>query len=170
MVCTEGHSCSLGGKLSVERLLEPSHLIALGSNPASGISVNFFRFSPSIQKYIQNASLVISHGGCLVYFAFVNRSVCTSVSPPFLGAGSILEVLRSCKPLVVVINEKLMHNHQWELARALGDGGFLMHCTPKSLTTLLKGAEWKNSKVYPGVDVAAFPRLLDEELRGGKEV
>lgn len=45
------------------------------------------------------------------------------------GAGSCLEVLGANKPLVVVINEELMNNHQVELADQLSSDGHLFYCT-----------------------------------------
>ena len=46
-----------------------------------------------------------------------------------VGAGSCLEVLEAGKPLVVVVNEKLMDNHQIELAQQLYNDGHLLYCT-----------------------------------------
>jgi len=48
---------------------------------------------------------------------------------PYTGAGSCLEVLGANKPLVVVINEELMNNHQVELADQLSNDGHLFYCT-----------------------------------------
>lgn len=49
-----------------------------------------------------------------------------SASP--VGAGSCLETLEKGKPLLVVINEKLMDNHQLELAKQLHRDGHVLYC------------------------------------------
>ncbi|KAB1204085.1 Long chain acyl-CoA synthetase 6, peroxisomal [Morella rubra] len=54
------------------------------------LAVDFFTFSSSIADHLRSASLVISHA----------------------GSGSIFETLRLGKPLIVVVNEDLMDNHQ----------------------------------------------------------
>ncbi|KAJ4766589.1 UDP-N-acetylglucosamine transferase subunit ALG13 [Rhynchospora pubera] len=63
------------------------------------LEVDYFTFSPTIADHLTAASLVISHA----------------------GSGSIFETLRLGKPLVVVVNEDLMDNHQAELAEELAD-------------------------------------------------
>ena len=45
------------------------------------------------------------------------------------GSGTILDVLRLKKPLIVVPNSSLLDNHQQELADALEDLGHLKTCT-----------------------------------------
>ena len=45
------------------------------------------------------------------------------------GAGSVLEALGCKRPLVVVINEELMGNHQMELAKQLRKDGHLFYTT-----------------------------------------
>ena len=46
-----------------------------------------------------------------------------------LGAGSVLETLQAGRPLIVVINELLMDNHQMELASQLAEDGHLFYAT-----------------------------------------
>jgi UDP-N-acetylglucosamine transferase subunit ALG13 len=43
-----------------------------------------------------------------------------------VGAGTIVHVLRSEKPLIVVVNALLQDNHQQELARKLHQEGYLV--------------------------------------------
>ncbi|KFO24078.1 UDP-N-acetylglucosamine transferase subunit ALG13 like protein [Fukomys damarensis] len=70
-------------------------------------TLDVYRYKDSLQEDLQRADLVISHA----------------------GAGSCLETLEKGKSLVVVINEKLMHNHQLELAEQLHKEGHLFYCT-----------------------------------------
>ena len=77
--------------------------------------VEWFRFKDNILDCIKNASLVIGHA----------------------GAGTILETLSQGKPLIVVLNEKLMDNHQREIAEKLSDEGYLKYCScPQLLNTI----------------------------------
>ncbi|XP_032410656.1 UDP-N-acetylglucosamine transferase subunit ALG13 homolog isoform X2 [Xiphophorus hellerii] len=71
------------------------------------LSVEAFRFKDSIAEDMKQADLVISHA----------------------GAGSCLEALGAVKPLLVVVNDKLMDNHQLELARQLHMDHHLLYCT-----------------------------------------
>ncbi|CAH8329400.1 unnamed protein product [Eruca vesicaria subsp. sativa] len=75
------------------------------------LSVDYFTFSSSIADYIRSASLVISHA----------------------GSGSIFETLKLGKPLIVVVNEDLMDNHQCELAQELEERKHL-YCARRPLT------------------------------------
>lgn len=81
-----------------------------------GITVESFRLKNNILDDIENSNLVISHA----------------------GAGSCIEVLNAKKPLIVVINEKLMDNHQTELAAQLHSDGYLLYCTPNTLANTLQ--------------------------------
>lgn len=80
------------------------------------VKLKAFRFKDSIAEDIKQADLVISHA----------------------GAGSCLEVLGAGKPLLVVVNDKLMDNHQLELARRLHMDSHLLYCTCSTLTETLK--------------------------------
>jgi beta-1,4-N-acetylglucosaminyltransferase len=69
-----------------------------------------FRTIPSVQQFIDDSDLVISHA----------------------GAGTILDVLRSSKKLIVVVNPLLMNNHQLEIAEALNKNRHLIMCSSPS--------------------------------------
>lgn len=72
---------------------------------SSILEVEWFRFKDSLENDLKNASLVIGHA----------------------GAGTILESLFRNKPLIVVLNERLMNNHQEELAEKLASEGYLKY-------------------------------------------
>lgn len=80
------------------------------------INVDSYRMKNNILDDIRSSDLVISHA----------------------GAGSCIEVLSAKKPLIVVVNEKLMDNHQSELAAQLHSEGYLLYCTPATLALTLK--------------------------------
>ncbi|OIW10229.1 hypothetical protein TanjilG_27980 [Lupinus angustifolius] len=75
------------------------------------LGVDYFTFSSTIAENIRSASLVISHA----------------------GSGSIFETLKVGKPLIVVVNEDLMDNHQIELAEELADRKHLYFASPQTL-------------------------------------
>lgn len=75
------------------------------------LKIEWFRFKDDISENFKKASLVIGHA----------------------GAGTILESLSEGKPLIVVLNEKLMDNHQSELAEKLSDEGCLKYCSCSQL-------------------------------------
>ncbi|XP_018589245.1 UDP-N-acetylglucosamine transferase subunit ALG13 homolog isoform X1 [Scleropages formosus] len=78
-----------------------------GPDSCPGMRVHSFRFKDSIAADIRRADLVISHA----------------------GAGSCLETLGAGRPLLVVVNDRLMDNHQLELARQLHADSHLLYCT-----------------------------------------
>ncbi|EDO34824.1 predicted protein, partial [Nematostella vectensis] len=82
----------------------------------NGFIVEFYRYKDSIAQDIAKASLVISHA----------------------GSGSILESLQAKRPLVVVINEELMGNHQLELAHELAEYHHLIYANCRTLQGILQ--------------------------------
>ena len=46
------------------------------------------------------------------------------------GAGSSLEIMYARKPCIVVVNDKLMDNHQEELAKKLSELGHIKYTVP----------------------------------------
>ena len=89
-----------------------AHVEALSKELSTSRStLEYYRFAPSLKADMEAADIVICHA----------------------GAGSIMEALRANKPLMVVVNEKLMDNHQWEIADAMKDGKHLLTSTPQTL-------------------------------------
>lgn len=136
------------------------------SKAATVPTVSWFRFSPDMLLHVAASDLVVSHA----------------------GAGSILEALRLHRPLLVVVNDALMHNHQMEVADALQQGRFLYQCQPRSLMHTLRTANWSppiepaitlqradsheasggdqsyQLLRYPPVQSDAFPQLLEQHV------
>ncbi|XP_067852845.1 putative bifunctional UDP-N-acetylglucosamine transferase and deubiquitinase ALG13 [Heptranchias perlo] len=124
--------------------VEPKPLV--GPN----FTLEVFRFKDSIADNIQNATLVISHA----------------------GAGSCLETLEAGKPLIVVINEKLMNNHQLELAKQLHHDGHLLYCTCSTLSETLQKLDFTSLKPFPPGHPEKFAAFVDKVLgfqKGGRK-
>lgn len=91
------------------------------------ITIECYDFKENILSDIVGSDLVISHA----------------------GAGSCIEVLTSRMPLIVVVNDKLMNNHQTELAHQLSIDGHLLYCSPKTLIETLTQLDRKVSLLKP---------------------
>ncbi|KAG2158336.1 glycosyltransferase family 1 protein [Suillus bovinus] len=107
-----------------------------------GVDVEIWRFKPSIQVQCEQADLVISHA----------------------GSGTILDVLRLGKPLIVVPNPTLMDNHQEELASALQILGHLKATSIQDLASTIASFEPRNLVPFPPFDGTKFSKLVDEEM------
>lgn len=108
-----------------------------------GVKLILYRFKESIQEDIRNADLVISHA----------------------GAGSCLEALAHKKPLLVVVNEDLMDNHQLELAERLQVDGHLYYCTCDTLISTLNVVDFDLLHPFPKADPILFTNYLDNIFR-----
>ncbi|XP_040600448.1 putative bifunctional UDP-N-acetylglucosamine transferase and deubiquitinase ALG13 isoform X3 [Mesocricetus auratus] len=109
---------------------------------SDSFTLDVYRYKDSLKEDLQQADLVISHA----------------------GAGSCLESLEKGKPLVVVVNEKLMNNHQFELAKQLHKEGHLFYCTCRVLSVLRQSASCFCFWEVPRSCSPAF--CLDLELFG----
>nr|CAD7404284.1 unnamed protein product [Timema cristinae] len=104
-----------------------------------GMQMDYYRFKTSITEDIQEANLVVSHA----------------------GAGSCLEVLEARKPLVVVINQQLMNNHQLELAEQLQADEHLFYSSCSNLGTTLELMDLTKLKPFPAGNGKDFVDFLD---------
>ncbi|KAG1891223.1 glycosyltransferase family 1 protein [Suillus subluteus] len=107
-----------------------------------GVDIEIWRFKPSIQAECGQADLVISHA----------------------GSGTILDVLRLGKPLIVVPNPTLLDNHQEELASALQILGHLKATSIQDLPSTIASFEPRDLVPFPPFDGTKFSQLVDEEM------
>ncbi|KAG7518116.1 bifunctional UDP-N-acetylglucosamine transferase and deubiquitinase ALG13 [Solea senegalensis] len=106
------------------------------------ITLEAFRFKDSIAEDMKQADLIISHA----------------------GAGSCLEALGAGKPLLVVVNDKLMNNHQMELARQLHLDSHLLYCTCSTLTETLSNMDLSVLQPFLPGQPKNFANFLDRAL------
>ncbi|XP_013794857.1 UDP-N-acetylglucosamine transferase subunit ALG13 homolog isoform X2 [Limulus polyphemus] len=104
--------------------------------------IEYYRYKESIESDIREASLVISHA----------------------GAGSVLETLRARKPLIVVINENLMGNHQMELAYQLFQDGHLYYCKCGTLKETLASMDEGQLIPFCGGEPAKFAQFINRVM------
>ncbi|CAJ0577865.1 unnamed protein product, partial [Mesorhabditis spiculigera] len=107
-----------------------------------GVEVSVFRFRRDIQECIKASDVVIGHA----------------------GAGTALEVLRAGKPLIAVVNGKLMDNHQNELAEKLAELGHILYCTPDQLPATLINPKLFSLAAYNSPPFAHIAKYLDRRL------
>ncbi|CAN6571334.1 unnamed protein product [Malus baccata var. baccata] len=106
------------------------------------LAVDYFTFSSSIAEHLRAASLVISHA----------------------GSGSIFETLRLGKPLIVVVNEDLMDNHQSELAEELADRKHLYYGRPQTLHHVVADMNLDSLVPYHPGDATPVAKLINRFL------
>lgn len=104
-----------------------------------GITITSFGIKPSIDEEIKNADLIISHA----------------------GAGSCLAALNAKKPVVVVINEDLMNNHQEELARKLHDLKHVFESNCQSLIHVLQNMNLDLLLPFPRGNLNKYAKFID---------
>ncbi|KAM9832776.1 UDP-N-acetylglucosamine transferase subunit ALG13 isoform 1-T2 [Syngnathus typhle] len=106
------------------------------------VTMEVFRFKDSIAKDMEQADLIVSHA----------------------GAGSCLEALGAGKALLVVVNDKLMDNHQVELARQLHKDSHLLYCTCLTLTETLKNMDLSVLQPFVPGQPKKFADFMDKAL------
>jgi len=104
--------------------------------------VEVWRFKPSLQEDYEQADLVISHA----------------------GSGTIIDVLRMRKPLIVIPNETLLDNHQKELASSLVHLGHLRASTVPELPQAIEELNPSDLVPFPAFNGSRFREMLDDEM------
>ncbi|KAB0796749.1 hypothetical protein PPYR_10810 [Photinus pyralis] len=103
------------------------------------IELSYNTYFEDFDNEIEKSDLVISHA----------------------GAGSCLQVLKKKKPLIVVINDDLMDNHQLELAQELERQGYLYYGTCSTLNKLLLQDITKLAE-YPTSNKTLFAKYINK--------
>jgi len=105
-----------------------------------GIDVKFYRLKPDIKEDMASADLILTH----------------------CGAGSVTEAMKSNRPTVAVVNDKLMDNHQTELSEALVDSGpfIFSAASPAQLLEMLPSFKFETLKKYTSVDLNKFSDVI----------
>lgn len=116
-----------------------SHIPTKSAGDDGSLFVDYFTFSSSIADHLRSASLIISHA----------------------GSGSIFETLRLKKPLVVVVNEDLMDNHQAELAEELAEMKHLYYARPQTLHQTIAGMDLDSLLPYSSGDATPVVKLIN---------
>ncbi|RDX56706.1 glycosyl transferase [Lentinus brumalis] len=109
---------------------------------AGDLETSIWRFKPSLKEDYERADLIISHA----------------------GSGTIIDVLRLRKPLIVIPNPALLDNHQAELSDALAGLGHLRSSTVADLPEAIEGLDKSTLVPFPQFDGSRFRELLDEEM------
>lgn len=71
-------------------------------------------------------------------------------------------MLEKYKPLLVVVNEELMHNHQTELADQLSLEGYLYACKCCNLKEAIQNFNFQKLKIIAPVNSNVFSNYLDK--------
>ncbi|KAL3985274.1 Glycosyltransferase 28 C-terminal domain family protein [Acanthocheilonema viteae] len=103
-----------------------------------GINIDYYHYKDDILQDIIAADLIIGHA----------------------GAGTCLEVLRCKKPFVVVVNEELMDNHQWELAERLHELDHIFCTRLKDLAEIIRSPEIFKLKPFAGHDYSTLANTV----------
>ncbi|XP_011501018.1 PREDICTED: UDP-N-acetylglucosamine transferase subunit ALG13 homolog [Ceratosolen solmsi marchali] len=103
-------------------------------------NIKAFHLNSSLHEVMKSADLIISHA----------------------GAGSCLEALELLKPLIIIINDHLMSNHQLELAKQLYKLGYLYYSNCKGLLKLIQIVNLSKLKPYPGDKSKDIASIIDK--------
>ncbi|KAJ3504180.1 hypothetical protein NLJ89_g8071 [Agrocybe chaxingu] len=108
----------------------------------AGVDIKYWTYKPSLEEEYAKADLVISHA----------------------GSGTILDVLRKGKSMIVVPNPTLLDNHQEELATALEEMGYLKAASVEDLPAAIEAFDTSSIRPFPPFDGSRFARIVDEAM------
>lgn len=112
-------------KLNIKRIIfqygssEPIFVKNIQEYTGPKMEIEGYRYKSSITNDILAADIIISHAGNITCQS--TKRIAYSIAT---GSGTMLQTLRLSKKLIVVVNEALMDNHQYELAQAMDEKGY----------------------------------------------
>jgi len=106
------------------------------------LKIEVYTYKPNLTDEFMKADMVVSHA----------------------GSGTILDVLRLGKPLIVVPNPSLLDNHQQDLATELENLGYLKATKPKTLNECISTFKPDEMKPFPPKDKGKFQAILDDMM------
>lgn len=124
----------------VEQLREVS-----SKDTSQKLVIELYNYKDSIDEDIERSDVIVGHA----------------------GAGTCLETLRNGKRLLIVVNEKLMGNHQSELADQLSRDNYVVQTTVLKFNenlALICDSETKLNKL-PARNPSIFEEIFDEALK-----
>ncbi|PPQ72092.1 hypothetical protein CVT24_008379 [Panaeolus cyanescens] len=102
----------------------------------SGVRIEFWQYKSSLEKCYKEADLVISHA----------------------GSGTIVDVLRMGKVMIVVPNDTLADNHQEELASALQEMKYLKSTSVEHLAQTIIDFDANSFEPFPPFQPTRFAK------------
>lgn len=112
-------------KLNIKRIIfqygssEPIFVKNIQEYTGPKMEIEGYRYKSSITNDILAADIIISHAGNITCQSTKRNAYSIAT-----GSGTMLQTLRLSKKLIVVVNEALMDNHQYELAQAMDEKGY----------------------------------------------
>ena len=101
-----------------------------------------FDYKPSIESHILESDFIIGHA----------------------GAGTVLETLRHHKPLLIVVNDTLLNNHQQELALEMSNSKYAFMTITKELKQTLKSIDFNDLQPFPAAKPEIFRNFMKDIL------
>ena len=103
------------------------------------LACSWYRYKPSLADDMRRAHLVVSHA----------------------GYGCLIEALSLRKPVVAVVNRRLMDDHQREIADHLQRHRYALQATPETLADAIATADFDAREMLPDAVPQKYAQFID---------
>ncbi|KAL9537472.1 hypothetical protein MBANPS3_011745 [Mucor bainieri] len=134
-----------GIKKVVYQFGSSEHIFASNLQSYNGkvLDLHGYKYKASTTEDMEQADIIISHA----------------------GAGTVLQALRlKNKKLIMVVNQALMDNHQYELAQAMHSSKYAIFSDMSELTDTLKSINHIQLTPFPAAKPEIFASVVDEQM------